>query len=383
MQNDPEPQSHIKLLISGGHLSPAIAVIEVLRKSSCWDITFMARKYGHEETRTPASEIREIPKLGVPIITIPAGKIPRSLSFSSLLPILRIPLGFVIAFWHIWRLQPDIILSFGGYVAVPAAVSGWLLGIPIVTHEQTIKKGLANTLVELLANEIAISWEDTRKYFRKKVVLTGNPLREAIIKGKTKSLPIQLNKQPLVYVTGGNLGSKKINLVIKSELIHLVRKYCIIHQCGYRTGNGDFHTLLKARGEMPQELKNRYLIREWLDTEEVSWALNHADLVISRAGANIITELAYTGRVAILIPFQYAGGNEQLENAKFLTNIGTTEIIHEKNLTGKLLRKKIALMLKNINRYKVHASQARKLIKIDAAQRIETLLKTIYEKKKY
>jgi len=380
MRSDKE-KDRIKLLITGGHLTPAIAVIERLRKSARWDITFMARQYGHEESRSPASELREIPKLGVPTIAIPAGKIPRLASLKSLSPLVRIPLGFFHAFFHILLLKPDVILSFGGYVSVPAALAGWILGIPIVTHEQTMGKGLANTLVELLAEEIAISWEDTRQHFRKKVVLTGNPIREAILKGTKKPVPMKLKGAPLLYVTGGNLGSKKLNGVIRSGLKAFTENYRIIHQCGFRTGEDDYQSLDLARNELPGERKHRYLVREWLEAEEIAWILMHADLVISRAGANIVTELAYTGNTTLFVPLRIAGGNEQLENAKLLTSAGTAEIIEEKDLTPGRLLAKVAQMLEQSEVYRKHAPDARRIVRTDAAKRIEEILETVYEKK--
>lgn len=370
-----------KLLITGGHLTPAIAVIERLDKNE-WEIIFLGRKVAQEGTSQLAREMHEIPKMGAKLITIPAGKIPRHLHLKSIPAIIRIPIGFLFALWHIARLKPEVILSFGGYVAVPAALAGKILAVPTVTHEQTVKKGLANSIIERFADVIAVSWPESQMFFKRKVLLTGNPLREVILQGPGRRVPIQAENIPLLYITGGSQGAHFVNNVISKILPQLLRKYAIVHQCGYTKEGKDHRKLIKIRNSLPRELQNRYLVRDWFEADEVAWLLRNADLLISRAGANTITEIAYTGATALLIPLPIAGRGEQLANAKLLQSIGTAEILLQSKLTPLKLKAKIHKMLKNAARYKEKANKATALVNPKAAETIVGLIQRIYEKAK-
>ncbi|MCH7951379.1 UDP-N-acetylglucosamine--N-acetylmuramyl-(pentapeptide) pyrophosphoryl-undecaprenol N-acetylglucosamine transferase [Patescibacteria group bacterium] len=370
-----------KLLITGGHLTPAIAVIQRLKNHE-WEVIFMGRKVAQEGTSDPAREMQEIPKLGVKIITIPAGKLPRHLSLRSMLAVLRFPAGLLAAFWHIMRLRPDVILSFGGYVALPTALAGKVLGIPIVTHEQTLTKGLANAIIERFADAVAVSWKETKTIFKGNVVVTGNPLREEIVRSDGWKVPIQNTNIPLLYITGGNQGAHRINMVVKKALPQLLKKYAIVHQCGSAREKSDYTMLLQTRASLPDELKNRYVIRDWFQESEVAWLLRNADLIISRSGANTITEIAYTGATALFIPLPIAGRNEQLANAEFIKAAGTAEILLQSKLSPVTLRKKIRQMLKDLTNYKRNAAKARALVVPNAARKVIKLVDQVYEKAK-
>jgi UDP-N-acetylglucosamine--N-acetylmuramyl-(pentapeptide) pyrophosphoryl-undecaprenol N-acetylglucosamine transferase len=370
-----------KLLITGGHLTPAIAVIEKLNKDE-WEVIFMGRRVAQEGTSKLAAEMQEIPKIKAQLVTIPAGKIPRHLDFRSVPAILRIPFGFICAFVKIARLKPDVILSFGGYVAVPAALAGKILKIPIITHEQTVKKGLANSLIEHFADTVAVSWEQTKKYFKKEVVVTGNPLRQEILVGPGQKIAIEKKDIPLLYITGGSQGAHIINKLVEKCLLKLLKSYAIVHQSGTTREGRDYQKLLKLRESLTQELKDRYLVRDWFTANEVSWFLRNADLVISRAGANTVTEIAFTGATALLIPLPIAGRREQLENARLLESVGTAEILSQTKLSEKLFRQKIRKMLANSARYKTNAQKAQALVDPRAAERLIYLVNEVYEKKK-
>lgn len=374
-------QKKKKLLITGGHLTPAIAVIERLKKDE-WEVIFMGRRVAQEGSSELAREMREIPKLETKLITIPAGKVPRQLSLLSTFAILRIPRGFFSAFWHLKRLKPDLILSFGGYVALPAAITGKLLRIPLITHEQTLKKGLANSIIEPFADAVAVSWKQTEGLFKGNIRVTGNPLREAILKGPGRKVPIRAKNIPLLYITGGSQGAHTINNVVEKALPRLLKDYAIVHQCGSTKQRSDYKRLLQRKSSLPMELRNRYRVRVWFTGDEVAWLLRNADLVISRCGANTITEIAYTGAIALLIPLPIAGRDEQLENAKLLESKGSAEILPQSKLSEITLRKKIREILANSRRYKKNAQKAREMVIPDAAAKIVELVEEVYEKAK-
>jgi UDP-N-acetylglucosamine--N-acetylmuramyl-(pentapeptide) pyrophosphoryl-undecaprenol N-acetylglucosamine transferase len=372
-----------RVLVTGGHLTPAIAAIEELHRRGDWEVMFIGRSTAQEGSDILAREMHEIPKLGVKLVTIPAGKLPRKLNRLALRAILRIPLGFLASYMKVKRFKPDVILSFGGYVALPVALSGKLLGIPIVTHEQSVHGGLANTLIAHFATVMAVSWVESGEHFKKEVVITGNPLRDAIVKGIRKSLEIQTGDRPLLYITGGNQGAHAINSVTGIVLRRLLKRFIIIHQCGMTKNGSDLKQLLKARSSFPNSLRRRYLVKDWFSTEEVAWILNRADLVISRSGANVVSELAFTGVKAILIPLPHARRNEQLNNANLLKQAGTAEIILEENLSPASLLQTINAMLSDAQKYHKQAEVAKRLVIPDAAQRLVDVVQNVYEKTVY
>ena len=372
-----------RILVTGGHLTPAIAVIEELHRRGDWEIMFVGRARAQEGSDSLAREMHEIPKLGVKLVTIPAGKLPKKLNRLALRAILRVPLGFLAAYMKVKRLKPDVILSFGGYVALPVALSGKLLGIPIVTHEQSVHGGLANSIIVLFADVLAVSWAESGEHFKKEVVVTGNPIREAIVKGIRKSLEVQIGDRPLLYITGGNQGAHTINSLIGKILNRLLIRFTIIHQCGMTKNGSDLRLLTQVRSSLPEALRRRYLVKDWFSAEEVAWILNRADLVISRSGANVVSELAFTGVKAILIPLPHARKNEQLNNANLLKQAGTAEIILEKNLSSAILLRTIDVMLSDAGKYQKQADIAKRLVIPDAAQRLVDVVQDVYEKTVY
>ena len=372
-----------RILVTGGHLTPAIAAIEELHRRGDWEVMFIGRFRAQEGSDILAREMHEIPKLGVKLATIPAGKLPKKLNRLALRAILRIPLGFLASYMKVKRFKPDVILSFGGYVALPVALSGKLLGIPIVTHEQSVHGGLANTLIAHFATVLAVSWVESGEHFKKEVVITGNPLRDAIVKGIRKSLEIQTGDRPLLYITGGNQGAHAINSVTGIVLRRLLKRFIIIHQCGMTKNGSDLKQLLKARSSFPNSLRRRYLVKDWFSTEEVAWILSQVDLVISRSGANVVSELAFTGVKAILIPLPHARRNEQLNNANLLKQAGTAEIILEENLSPASLLQTINAMLSDAQKYHKQAEVAKRLVIPDAAQRLVDVVQDVYEKTVY
>lgn len=381
MSNTHTKRHQKRLLISGGHLTPAIAVVEVLRADQDWQVwALLPRSSPAVASGTPHYE--ELRQLGVELIFVPAGKLSRHWSRRSVKNILTIPLGIASSFFKVRAVQPHLILSFGGYLALPAAVSGKLLGIPIITHEQTVTKGLANAVIERFANVVAVSWPESAKHFHRDVVVTGNPLRQAIIAGKGMPVPIAPQGRPLLFITGGNQGARAINAVIERLLPVLLSRYAIVHQCGLALSQTGYHRLVIRRNEFPTRIKGRYLVRPWFRVEEIAWLLHHANLVISRAGANTVSEIAYSGAVALLVPLPIAGNAEQYQNALFLKNLGSGEILAQERLTPGTLLATIQSMLKRSTSLRAAAEKAKSIVPADAAHKLVELIEATYEKAK-
>lgn len=352
----------MKVLVTGAHFTVAQAVIEELQKYPNMDIVYVGRKTTMEGDSSLSAESQILPLLGVKFIPITAGRFQRSFSIYTIPSVFKIPLGFLQAFWIILKEKPNVLLSFGGYVAVPLVFISWLFSIPIIIHEQTLVAGLANKISGFFATKIAVSFKENYPYPKEKTVLTGNPIRKEIQDKESTSK----NKIPVILITGGNQGSHVINLAIEECLEDLLKICQIIHQ----TGDSKFKDY--------ERLKNNeganYKVYKWIDN--MGEVALKSDLVISRAGINTLTELAYLSKPALVIPIPYLYKDEQNKNAEYFVKTGMVKILPQSKLSGKELLKNIQEMLSNLNAYKSGARLASGLIIKDGAKRValETIL---------
>lgn len=367
-------------------MTPAMAVIAKLKKEG-WEIFFIGRKHALEGDSAVSVEYKIIKELGIPFVSLIAGRFQRSLTRYTFFSLLKIPVGFIQSFYYLSKFKPSLILSFGGYLALPVALAGWILRIPIVTHEQSVVPGLATKIISRFARKVCVSWPQTEKWFsREKVILTGNPIRKEVFMGGVKPTHLRgvnLNETvPLIYITGGSLGAHAINEVVTQILPRLLEKYRIIHQCGNSQIYKDYENLLTTSCQLPATLRNRYFLTKYVESEDIGWVLNNADFVVSRAGANIITELAAKGLPAILIPLPWAGQKEQMENARLLTKAGTAVILPQEKLTGKTLYQCIESLIQNLEEYKMKRKEAQKLVNLEAGDKLVEAVKEVVNEEK-
>ena len=344
----------IHIFICGGHFSPAIAIIEELAKESNLKIYYLGRKYSQEKDKTLSLEYKEITRNNLEFLFLTTGRLSRFISWESLISLFKLPIGFLQSLNYMIKYKPKLIISFGSYVALPVCFIGYLFGIPVITHEQTRIMGLSNRLISLIASFVCLTYSDTKKVPRGlKTITTGIPLRDSILNPDNTGITKFGNiKQPLIYITGGSLGSTSINSVITKIVPDLLKKYRLFHVCGESLKKYDYHRLSKLRMGFDAKLRDNYYITPVLDYQKVGEVLKTADLIIGRSGANTIAEIAFHKKKAILIPLPWGGKNEQLENALYLKEIGISEIIEQKNLNPIILQEKITDMLetyKDIN----------------------------------
>jgi len=366
-----------KIIITGGHLTPALAIIERLKLSGKWEIFYLGRKYSQEGLKVPSEESKIIPQYNVEFISISAGRLQRKFTRYTIPSLLKIPVGFLQSLYWVLKIRPDVILSFGSYVSVPVVISGRLFGVPVVSHEQTVFRGLANKINSFFSTKIAVSFKESLKFFpKKKAVLTGNILRSQLFSppetefSKTAGRILEKLKLPLIYITGGNQGSLAINRALVGSLKEILEKYIVIHQ----TGSLDFEFVKDKTKNLPKNFQERYFLKDFFPTEEVSWILNNASLVIGRSGANIVYELGVLGKPAILIPLPFAGGQEQLKNAKLLKDLGLAKIILQKDLSPKRLLAEIKQIFENYQNFVKSEKKAGNLFIKDGAERLEKII---------
>ena len=348
----------MKIVVIGGHLTPALAVIEQLRDH---DILYIGRKYALEGDKALSLEYRTMVSMNIKFQSITTGRLQRKFTLMTIPSLLKLPVGFIQSLFILRKFKPDRVVGFGGYVEIPVVFSAFFLRIPIVLHEQTLGAGLANKICSFLAKRICISWESSAKKFsRKKIVLTGNPIRKEII--QASSSKSEINEIPIIYITGGSLGSHSINVLVEKSLDELLKNFRIIHQTGDARQYGDFERLEEVRKGL--ENKGNYLLKKFLNAKETAQVLQSADLVVSRAGMNTVTELLYLNKPCFLIPLPL--GREQKLNALFVKNAGLAEIANQDDLSPTIFTGIIESMIKNIDKYKVKES----LIIEDAKRRI-------------
>lgn len=367
----------MKILITGTHFTPAVATIEELRKENGVEIVYVGRDTTLEGDVAPSVESKLIPSLGIKFIPITTGRLQLVFTPYTLLSLLRIPVGFIQALVIILSEKPDVILSFGGYVSVPIVIVGWLFSIPIIVHEQTLVSGLANKISSLFADKIAISFRNSR-IDNIKTILTGNPLRKQILQAKSLSVKLRhppgVRNKPVILVTGGNQGSHTINKTVEECLTQLTKIANVIHV----TGDNKFKDFERLEGSVELEgLEGKYKVLKWIG-EEYGATLSKVDLVVSRAGVNTLTELAYLGKPALVIPIPYLYQDEQNKNAKYFEKHGLVRILPQSELSANSLLKDIKFMLKNIDKLNKSAKNAKKVIIPDGAKRLalETILLT-------
>jgi len=354
---------------TGGHIQPILAVISELRriaqeKRIPLEFLWIGGKEGPERE---FAQNKNIPFKGVSV-----GKIRRYFSWQNIVDFFKIPRGIIQAFSIVRKFKPDKVFGKGGYVSVPGVLASWLLHRPIIIHESDSTPGLANRFLSHFATKIAISFEESEKYFPKdKCVLTGNPIHSEIPEGsKERGFSyFKLSKdKPIIFVTGGSQGARAINEIAKKAMPELLKICQVIHQAGIQ--NSKFKI---------QSSKNAaYRQYGFLKSKEMADAYAIADLIIARAGSNTLFELAALGKPSILIPLPTSAQNHQLRNARIFEESGGAQVILQKDLTQQVLLKNIKDLLDNKERLEGISRNISKLARLNAAKKIAEIIITDY-----
>ena len=320
-------QQPTTLIITGGHVTPALAVIDRIQERTLpVTIIFVGRKYNNNKEKTLSFEYQEVSKRSIPFIHLTTGRLTRIFNRASLVDFFQIPFGFVQSLMIMLKYKPHVLLSFGGYLALPMALVGSLFNVAIYTHEQTIELGLTNRIIGNVSKRIFTSFPETNHpTLTSKITYTGNPLRNDVISQKSN----QIYPHPLIYVTGGSLGSHTINEYIEHNLRKLLKKYHIIHQTGNVAEFDDFNRLSSLRTSLPSDMQKRYDVRAHVSSEEVGAIMQQADLVVSRSGANTFFELIALAKPSVLIPLPWSAAQEQQKHAQILRDATVATIIDQ------------------------------------------------------
>lgn len=359
----------MKVLVTGGHVTPALACIDILLHTPSVEIIFVGRKYMSMGEKNLSLEYQEVIARKIPFINLTAGRLTRALNINAFFNMVCIPLGFLQALAIVLIEKPDKIVSFGGYLALPIAIVASIYQIPVYTHEQTISPGLANRIIGFFAKKVFLSFAESQRYFSpSKTVLTGNPVRKEVFEAKESSLHVPKHKKVL-YITGGSLGSHEINQHVEKLLPELLAQYVIIHQTGNVSQFNDYERLSTKRHALSEEMQKSYILKKHILADEIGNVYAHTDLLVSRAGANTFAEIIALHKPAILIPLPISAYGEQQHQAEILKEAGVAEIFDETQESAKLLEM-IDTMMKDRESYKGNFKKLSSLYSKNAAKEI-------------
>ncbi|MBI2617044.1 UDP-N-acetylglucosamine--N-acetylmuramyl-(pentapeptide) pyrophosphoryl-undecaprenol N-acetylglucosamine transferase [Candidatus Gottesmanbacteria bacterium] len=342
------------IVLCGGHLTPALALCEEIQKDRKFQLAYFGRYKALEGDTVPSLEYMVMKRQRIPFYAIPAERLSRFITLRNILSFAQLPFSIFVSLYFLLRVRPSVVISFGGYVALPVCFAAFLLRIPVVVHEQTHVLGLTNRVVSYFAKLIFLSWEDTESIpDGVKTIVSGNLLRESFFADTSTSLLSFGNRRlPILYVTGGSIGSQTINRLVEPLIATLCQKFRILHQCGGSQNSIDYKRLKQMREKLPSATSQNYRVVQSIDPGSVGVVLRSAHLVIGRAGANTVTELLASATPAILIPLPWAGGKEQERNAKYLVDLGVAIVLPQKNLSSDTLLEQIERLSVELEFYK-------------------------------
>ena len=349
---------------TGGHLYPLVTVAKKIKeKREGVEFLYLGLKKELEKKIMNENSIE--------MKYVMSGKFRRYASLMNFIDIFKIPIGIIQALWHLLWYMPDAIFSKGGYASIPVVFAGWLYRIPILTHESDSIPGVANRIIGKFSNRIAISYPRAERYFLKtKVYLTGNPVREQILNGDRDACYHKFSlteSRPVILVLGGSQGARAINESIVNALNDIVKVAQVIHQTGENNYKEVIH---KIRSVGIKEFRDNYYPVPFLEVDDLSNAFATANIVISRAGANSIAEIAANKKPAILIPLSTSANNHQKMNAYSLAEEGGAIVLEESNLGKHILLQKIKKIIENEDFRKKLSENIAKFYHKDAGDKI-------------
>ena len=302
---------------TGGHIFPGLAVAEALRDKS-WRVHWLGGP--------DSMESRLVPPRGFAFETIDFSGV-RGKGVKTLL---LLPLRLLKAFWQsiqaVRRVKPDVVIGLGGYITFPAGMMSVLLGKPLVLHEQNSVAGMANKVLAGVADRVFSAFPGVMKKAR----WVGNPLRPAFLQQAGPQQRLASRTGPLkLLVVGGSLGAKALNGIVPQALALIPREQrpVVTHQSGAKQID-ELRANYQAAGVEAE-------LVPFID--DMAQAFAAADLVVCRAGASTVTEIAAIGAAAVFVPFPFAVDDHQTTNAKFIVDGGGGWLVQQKDLTPQWL----------------------------------------------
>ncbi|MEK7174760.1 MAG: UDP-N-acetylglucosamine--N-acetylmuramyl-(pentapeptide) pyrophosphoryl-undecaprenol N-acetylglucosamine transferase [Patescibacteria group bacterium] len=365
----------IKILLcgggTGGHVLPLVEVARSIRKLSPeTKIYFVGpEEFSLDPLREGGIIIKKI---------IAAGKIRRYFSWWNFIEPLKVPLALVQSFYLILFINPDVVLGKGSYGSIWPILAAWILRKKIILHESDAIPGLANRFLSKFTPNIALAFEETKKFFpHKKTYTVGNPVRLkylGLTKPEAKEIlgpektdhvtSIRSYARATIFISGGSQGAQRINNIILRIIDNLLRDYAVIWSVGSNN-----YADVKHRVSNASDLKIVPLLSE----KELASAYILCDLAIGRAGAGTIFELAAFEKPSILIPLERNGGDQPF-NARAYAGTGAAVVLKESDLTAPKLLDMLDKILSDSNLLATMSQKAKEFAKIEAGDNLAVIL---------
>ena len=304
---------------TAGHVTPHLSLIPRLKEMG-YEIHYIGTN-GIEKQM-----ISKIPD--IQYHEVKSGKLRRYFSWQNFIDPFKVVWGALQSVAAIAKIKPDVCFSKGGFVSVPVVIGAWLCRVPTICHESDLTPGLANRICTRFAKKVCTTFAECAKAIGPKGVHTGTPLRPELFKG-SRAAGLALagfdGSKPVLLMTGGSLGAQSVNKCLRESLPELLPHMDVLHLCG--KGNLD-KGLLNLKG---------YCQKEFL-SEEMSDALAVADIVLSRAGSNTLSELLALQKPMLLVPYpKGASRGDQIENAKSYAAQGLARVLMQEDMTAKTM----------------------------------------------
>ena len=363
----------MRVLISGGgtggHIYPALSVATLLKDTYNADILYLGSDDGLETELIPAAGFR--------LARIKAGKLQRFVSWGTMKGIARVPVGVIQAISIVRNFHADVAFTSGGHVAVPSGLAARMNGVPLLIHQQDVPPNLSNKLLAPLATRISVAFADSLHYFpAHKTVQLGNPVRQAVLDVRQTSpqdarAALGLAPDvPLLLVTGGSQGARYLNQTVCRALPELLLSCQVLQISGKKLFEETQALSTSMLADVPAETRQRYRLVPYMDAE-MPLALQAAEMVVCRAGAATLSELAVLGKPSILVPLPPAlGASPQETNASMFGHWQAAEVIQNNELKPDILVNRVKSDILDYVKLNAMAEAARRLAKPDATQEI-------------
>lgn len=353
---------------TGGHFYPIIAVAQKLNQ------LLIREKIANVEMYYLSTEpYNEQLLIDNKIIFKPvtAGKRRTYFSVQNFFDIFKTGWGVVKSIFQMFAIYPDVVFSKGGFASFPTLFAARLFRIPVIIHESDSAPGRVNAWAGKFAQKIALSYADAAQFFPSgRTALTGNPIREDVLRSSGKDAFKELGLDPnipVLLVLGGSQGAQIINSQMETLAVKLVEKYQVVHQVG-EANVAEVETTVKGLlGRNPNA--SRYHIYGYMDSETMKLASEAATAVVSRAGSAIF-EIAAWELPTILIPITESNADHQRKNAFAYARAGGAVVIEEANLGPNILFSEIENLMEDKNKRATMKASAKAFARTDAAEKI-------------
>ncbi len=343
---------------TGGHVFPGVAIAQELkRRNSDTKILFVGTARG--------LETKIVPREGFELHLIEVSALKRVGLVQRIKSLLLLPKSFLAVRSLIQQFKPDVVIGVGGYASGPVVLIASLMGLPALVAEPNALPGFTNRVLARFVRAAAVTFEEARRFFGDKAVITGNPVRADFFDVQPKS-PAANDDAVHIFITGGSQGARAINLAMIGALPLLTEekdKLSITHQ----TGESDYDKVRATYLELGWRVEVKPFVENMVDE------FAKADLVICRSGATTVAELAAAGRPALMIPFPFAADDHQRKNAEAMELAGAGRMILQAELSPERLAQELLWLTGDPQQLARMAAASKELGHPDAAAKVVDL----------